>query len=157
MVFLHDKGQFIADLRGMYGVTYMILSSNYGENETSLSRYETHLVDLQKVTSINIKNKRCNKNINYEPIVSCIWRTIQSLLSCKIPWLNLPDASLKQCTTEDQFKNLRSFTDIISYASEKAIWRLTGCRAHCVKQEYSLKALESLTLHNRAKNKKESV
>jgi hypothetical protein len=56
----------------------------------------------------------------------------------------------------EQFQNLRKFTDLINYGSEKAIWKLTGCRAHCEKQEYSLKVVESLTLHNRAKNNKES-
>jgi hypothetical protein len=156
MVHLHEKGQFIADIRGMYGVKYMTLSSNYDENETSLRRYETHLVESQKVTRIDTEDKPCNMNKNDETIVTCILRKFQSMLNCKIPWLNLPDASLKHCTTEEQFQNLRKLTDLINFDSEKAIWRLTGCRAHCEKQEYSLKVLESLTLYNKKKPNKES-
>lgn len=154
---VHDKGQFLNDVRGIHGISYMTIASNYDKNGTSLNRYETQIVYLHKVTSIDKEGRRCNNNEHDDPKVTCIWRKIQELLGCSISWLNIPDISLKQCTTEEQFQNLKNFTDIVSYEDDKSVLKLTGCLPHCKRHEYIFKTMESLTINNGDTHNKESI
>jgi hypothetical protein len=57
-VFLHEKGQSIAGITGKYGSKLLFISSNYGENETSIMRAEQHMVYVKEAKFLDLDWRR---------------------------------------------------------------------------------------------------